>query len=296
MTYRFSMPCAAVVAHMAIGSAIGSIIASAVAGCNATSDDQVTSPSVLGMTATITPAYDDGEQKIYQVKTPVALPYRRPTAAETTALGPQDPYPHFPFLQKSDSLVEIRYTISNLDTTPHNVTLMLDPWNEFVRWVPGLVVGEDDSIPDESGYSKVVLVPAMSRLQGTITSDDVDELATDLATVEYIQAHPPTTSSGDDDDDDAATANLDGLDNHVFDPQNRSNENDPLLVGLIPPVVPGIVGFDLGLRTSEQAQLAVEITVEIQDLNGNRELPYGSSAPPIGEPTTVITPAGSKPL
>ncbi len=286
------MPCAAVVAHVAIGSAI----AAAVAGCNATSDDQVTSPSVLGMTATITPAYDDGEEKIYQVKTPVALPYRRPTAAETAALGPQDPYPHFPFLQKSDSLVEIRYTISNLDTTPHNVTLMLDPWNEFVRWVPGLVVGDDVSIPDESGYSKVVLVPAMSRLQGTITSDDVDELATDLATVEYIQAHPPTASSGDDDDDDAATANLDGLDNHVFDPQNRSNENDPLLVGLIPPVVPGIVGFDLGLRTSEQAQLAVEITVEIQDLNGNRELPYGSSDPPIGEPTTVITPAGSKPL
>jgi hypothetical protein len=268
--------------------------AGVVAGCNATSDDQVTAPSVLGMTATVMPAYNDGEQQIYQVKTPVSLPYRRPTAAETAALGPQDPYPHYPFLQKSDSLVEIRYTISNLDTTPHNVTLMLDPWNEFVRWVPGLVVGEDDSIPDESGYSKVVLVPAMSRLQGTITSDDVDELATDLATVEYIQAHPPTASSGDDDDD--TGANLDGLDNHVFDPQNRSNENDPLLAGLIPAVVPGIVGFDLGLRTSEQAQLAVEITVEIQDLNGNRVLPYGSSASPIGEPATVITPPGSQPL
>ncbi len=273
--------------------AAGAVI---VAGCNATSDDQVTPPSVLGMTATVMPAYNDGEEQIYQVKTPVSLPYRRPTAAETAALGPQDPYPHYPFLQKSDSLVEIRYTISNLDTTPHNVTLMLDPWNEFVRWVPGLVVGEDDSIPDESGYSKVVLVPAMSRLQGTITSDDVDELATDLATVEYIQAHPPSASSGDDDDDDDTGANLDGLDNHVFDPQNRSNENDPLLVGLIPAVVPGIVGFDLGLRTSEQAQLAVEITVEIQDLNGNRVLPFGSSDPPIGEPATVITPPGSKPL
>ena len=289
MTYR--RPSAL---SLGLALAAGAVI---IAGCNATSDDQVTPPAVLGMTATVMPAYNDGEEQIYQVKTPVSLPYRRPTAAELAALGPQDPYPHYPFLQKSDSLVEIRYTISNLDTMPHNVTLMLDPWNEFVRWVPGLVVGEDDSIPDESGYSKVVQVPAMSRLQGTITSDDVDELATDLATVEFIQAHPPTASSGDDDDDDDTTgSNLDGLDNHVFDPQNRSNENDPLLVGLIPAVVPGIVGFDLGLRTSEQAQLAVEITVEIQDLNGNRVLPYGSADPPIGEPTTVITPPGSRPL
>jgi hypothetical protein len=273
------------------------LCAAATAGCDATSDDQVTSPTVLGMTTSLTPAYNDGEQMIFQVKTPVSLPYRRPTAAETAALGPQDPYPHYPFLQKSDSLVEIRYTLSNLDTTAHVVTLMLDPWNEFVRWVPGLVIQEDDSIPDESGYSKVVSVPAMSRLEGTITSDDVDELATDLATVEYIQAHPPADSSGDDDDDDDGNgANIDGLDNHVFDPQNRSNDDDPLLVGLIPKVVPGIVGFDLGLRTTEAAQMAVEITVEIQDLNGNRVLPYGSSEKPIGEPATTITPPGSKPL
>ena len=181
------------------------------------------------MTTTLAPAYDDGEEKIFQVKTAVTLPYRRPTAAESAALGPQDPYPHSPFLQKGDSLVEIRYTLSNLDTTAHVVTLMLDPWNEFVHWVPGLVVQEDDSIPDESGYSKVVSVPALSRLEGTITSDDVDELATDLATVEFLQAHPPATASGDDDDDMADSAALDGLYNHVFDPQNRSNDDDPLL-------------------------------------------------------------------
>ena len=276
--------------------AVAAFTGLAIAGCNATSDDEVTAPSVLGMTASLTPAYDDGEEKIYQVKTPVSLPYRKPTAAESAALGPQDPYPHFPFLQKSDSLVNIRFTISNLDPMDHNVTLMLDPWNEFVRWVPGLVVGEDDAIPDESGYSKVVLVPAMSRLEGTITSDDVDELATDLATVENLQAHPPTASSGDDDDDDDTGANLDGLYNHVFDPQNRSNGDDPLIAGDIPTVIPGIVGFDLGLRTSETAQLAVEITVEIQDLNGNRALPHGSGDPPIGEPTTIITAPGSRAL
>jgi hypothetical protein len=287
-------------ARIAFTAAVSLVVCAAfTAGCNATSDDQVTSPTVLGMTASLTPAYNDGQEMIFQVKTPVALPYRKPTAAETAALGPQDPYPHFPFLQKSDSRVNIRYTISNLDTAPHVVTLMLDPWNEFVRWVPGLVLGDDDSIPDESGYSKVVSVAAMSRLEGTITSDDVDELATDLATVEYIQAHPPASGDGDDDDDTtaaAANAALDGLYNHVFDPQNRSNEDDPLLTGLIPSVVPGIVGFDLGLRTSEPAALAVEITVEIEDLNGNRVLPYGSADKPIGEPMTSITPPGSKAL
>ena len=237
-------------ARVAFTAAVsGAVCAALAAGCNATSDDQVTSPTVLGMTASLAPAYNDGEEMIFQVKTPVALPYRKPTAAETAALGPEDPYPHFPFLQKSDSRVNIRYTLSNLDTTPHVVTLMLDPWNEFVRWVPGLVLGDDDSIPDESGYSKVVSVAAMSRLEGTITSDDVDELATDLATVENIQAHPPASAAGDDDDDDTTDANLDGLYNHVFDPQNRSNEDDPLLTGLIPTVVPGIVGFAHGQRT-----------------------------------------------
>ena len=263
-----------------------SVSAVLLTACTSSGNNQVTSPTVLGMTSTVTPAYDDGEQQIYQVKVPVTLPLRRPTSAEASALKAQDPYPRAPFLLNSDLQIEIRYTVTNLDPTPHNVDLLLDPWNEFVRYVPGLQIDEDDVLPDQSGYDRSILLAPMSRSEGIITSDDMTELAIDLATVEDIQKHPPTDPDAD----------VNGLMNHVFDPQNRSNDGDPLISQYIPKVIAGLTGFDLGLRTVEKANVAVEITIEIVDLNGDRVLPFGSTDSKLGRPGTTITPPGAHPL
>ena len=45
-----------------------------------------------------------------------------------------DPYPRGPWLKESDLHLEIRYTLTNLDDQPHTVLMMIDPWNEFVRY------------------------------------------------------------------------------------------------------------------------------------------------------------------
>ena len=73
-----------------------------------------------------------------------------------------------------------------------------------------------------------------------------------------------------------------------------STDGDPLITRYIPKVIAGLTGFDLGLRTSgEQANVAVEIVVDITDLNGNRVIPTGGSEKPIGEPSRTIEPPAS---
>jgi hypothetical protein len=43
-------------------------------------------------------------------------------------------------------------------------------------------------------------------------------------------------------------------------------------------VIPALVGFNLGLRTTEKANLVLEYTLEIVDSEGNRILEEGSNA------------------
>ena len=260
------------------------LIAAALGACADTDANQVTPPVVLGMTATLAAAYDDGEMKLYQVQLPVPFPVRKPDVAELEGRPPSDPYPRTPFVRASDTRIEVRYTISNLDDQPHTIELMLDPWNEFVRYKPGIVVGAEQSTPNLSGYDHLFKVAALSRLTGTLTNDDMHELAVDLATVQNIVAHPPADP----------TANVNGLMNRVFNIQNRSNVDDPLVTPLIPSLIAGLTGFDLGLRTTEAATIAVEILMDLTDLNGNRITPAGTAAQSIGVPAKVISPPGAR--
>ena len=63
---------------------------------------------------------------------------------------------------------------------------------------------------------------------------------------------------------------VNGMINHAFEIHNRSNDNDKLVKGYIPPTVAGLVGFDLGLRTYDKGNVAIEIVVEVVDVPGNR--------------------------
>jgi len=224
-------------------------------------DEVVVDPVVVGMTNKLAPTYDDGQTRIYQVSVPVRLPIRRPTDAESNALGAAPPFPHAPFLSARDFQIEIRFTLSNLDDQPHSVELLIDPWNEFVRYRPGIqVVNDEAAVPDLSGFDKFFVVPGKSRTTGIVSPDDGIELATDLATAEAILAAPP------------AGANVNGMINHLFNLQNRSSVYDPLISSFIPKVIPAMIGFDLGLRSYEQGNLAVEVVVDVSDMNGNRVL------------------------
>jgi hypothetical protein len=255
-----------------------------VAACQ-TGDAQVTPPVVLGMTSSMPAFYSDAQNTIYQVKLAVPLPMRKPAAAELNSAA-TPPYPRAPFLLESDVRIEIRFTLTNLDDTPHTVELLVDPWNEFVRYRPAIqLIDEENTRVDLSGNDTFHTLGPKERKVGVITPDDTRELAVDLATIENILAHPPdpTVPGG------FSTA---ALINRAVNLQNRSTNGDPILTPFIPAVVAGLVGFDLGLRSSAQANIAVEITVDVTDLKGNRVIVPGDTQAPIGMPSGVVSTTG----
>jgi hypothetical protein len=239
------------------------LAASGAVGCGVESDQQTYDPVPLGMTASDAPFYDDGESTIYQVKRPISIPILPPSELDRTALGtPLPPYARTPWITIEDVRVQVTWTISNLDKAARNVEILLDPWNEFARYVPGFNVGEDETVPDLSGIDLLLRVEGMSRKKGVFTFDDMDEVATDLATVQNIigaNADPATAEEG-----------VNGLVNHAFEIHNRSNDNDLLVKRYIPKTIAGLVGFDIGLRTFEAGNVAIEIIVEVVDHVGNR--------------------------
>jgi len=270
------------------------------AACSNGSADQVTQPVAIGMTSKMAPYYADGEITLFQVQTPVALPVRKPTSADYASLGAAPkgtPYPHAPFLTAQDESVEIHFVLSNLDTVPHNVWLLIDPWNEFVRWVPGVTVVSDEETIPNYGYDKQYVLDPMSRVEGDITPDDVQEIATKLAAVETFLASPQSMSvSGDNSLDPTSICN------NIFDYQNRSNSSPPdlLYTPWIPSVIAGLTGFDLGLRILEDAgagsggNVAVEITMDVQDLNGDRFVPQDTTDPQMGMPSKTLSPPSAR--
>ena len=251
-----------------------------VGACASKGETQVIPPVVLGMLGTAPPTYDDGQMQIYETFLPVPLPLRKPTDAEVLK-GAADPYPRPPFDLAGDTRITARFTLSNLDDKPHTVELLLDPWNEFVRYSPGVVVGDEATTPNFSGIDRFFIIPAKGRVEGILTPDDIVEMAVDLGTVMEIQKRPPAM--------DSAFVGP-ALYNRAFNVQNRSTQPDPLLSPFIPSVTAGIVGFDLGLRTYEPAKLAVEVVLDVEDINGDRVIPAGDDTRRVGRPGTVLSP------
>jgi len=290
--------------------AVAAILAAA--ACSQSSNNQTTAPFDLGMTSTMAAYYSDQELTIYEAQAPVPLPVREPTAADMASLGPTPagtPYPHAPYLTADDESLEVHYIISNIDSTDHTVWMLIDPWNEFVRWNPGVSVVSDEETTPNYGYDLPFLVPALARVEGTITTDDMHEIAIKLASVENLLASPQAMGAGDGgmagdgaaapDDPNATSMAQNAFDataiaNNIMNPQNRSNGNDPLYTPWIPPVIAGLTGFDLGLRCYEAANVAIEITIDVQDLKGNRFVPVDSTQAQIGVPPVTLSPAAAR--
>ncbi len=254
--------------------------------CNA-DDTEVLNPVVLGMLDTITPTYDDGQEQIFQVSREVPLPFRAPKEGERPE-GQQEPYPRRPFHVASDSRITVRFTLSNLDDVQHNVELLIDPWNEFVRYSPGITVVRDEEVlPNFSGIQRNFILPPKSRTEGIFTPDDLVELATDLTVAMALERRPPD-----------AMGDFGGavLFNRAFNIQNRSSEPDPVLRDWMPgnkSTVAAVTGFDLGLRTAEKAKLAVEVVIDVEDLDGERVVKTGDKgddARTVGRPGPRLAP------
>src|SRR5262249_8813106 len=138
-----------------------------VCACSSEHDREALPPVVVGMQETTAPIYDDGEQKIYQVTHEVRMPFRRPKDGERPQ-GDVDPYPDAPFQVASDTRTTVRFTLTNLDDKQHAVELLIDPWNEFVRYEPGLATVDDKVLPNFSGIQRIFILPPKSRTEGII--------------------------------------------------------------------------------------------------------------------------------
>jgi hypothetical protein len=259
----------------------------ALVACAGQTDRQVLPPEVLAMLDTMPPTYDDGLAQLYQVGKEVRLPMRAPRQAERPQ-GLVDPYPRPPFHLVSDTRISLRFTLSNLDDRRSVVELLIDPWNEFVRYHPGVVQRDGEIRPNASGIQRSFVLGPLERVEGIITADDIAELATDLATAMELARNPPA--------DEAYGGPM--LYNRAFDVQNHSSEPDPVLAPYQPAavsggVVAGVIGFDLGLRTASPARVAVEAVIDIEDINGDRvvrEGAQGDDARRLGRPDDELSP------
>jgi hypothetical protein len=273
--------------HFVAASVLPFAGALSLGACASSEDEQVLPPVVLGMTETTPPAFDDGQTKIYQVTQEVRLPLREPLPGERAG-GTVDPYPRAPFHVVRDTRITVRWTVSNLEDKQNVVELLFDPWNEFVRYSPGVNAGGEEAFPNFSGNQRYVILPPLGRVHGILTPDDTLELATDLATCMSLDKQKPPAGSPPDPNNPAAGP---ALWNRAMNTENRSTVTfDPLLARYIPPVVAGLTGFDVGLRSAGPVRVAVELVIDVEDLQGNRVVPFGKDLDTVDPPRTRLVP------
>jgi hypothetical protein len=263
-----------------------------VAGCGDEETHRLP-PLSVALADTVPPVYDDGELTIYEAKTSLMLPIVAPSDAELTALGaePSDPFDREPWVTSDDIELQVTWTLSNLDAVDRSVWVMLDPYNEFGRYEPAIIMTDDEAVRDLSGIDMLFLLPGTSsegqtepRVVGTFTFNDMDELALDFATVFKILKDGAPVDETEDDPRET-------LINYAFNVRNRSY-NSPLLAPYHPVQTPGLVGFDFGVRTSEPANVALEIVVEIRDRRGDRIGRQGQTVRLLERPEIVISAGG----
>jgi hypothetical protein len=271
---------------MAMGCALGA----ATIGCSSGETRQL-EPTSIAMTEDTAPFYNDGELALYQVSADVTLPVRNPSESERQALAqPIVPFDHTPWITPGKVGVQVTWTLANLDEDTHDVEVLVDPWNEFGRYVPGVAIVGDDAVPNLSGYDEIYELPGLgsgrpSRITHVLSYEDMDELATDFATVINIIQNGPMAAEDEEDDPRV------GLVNHTFHVDNRSRK-DPLTDTYIPDAIPALLGFQLSVRTSEPVNVAIEFVVEVVDKDGDRMLDEDSREPALSVPATTYTVGG----
>ena len=267
-------------------------------GCGDQAHEESLPPLQVGMTKEVAPIYDDGELVIYEVKKGVSFPILAPSEQVRGTLNQEqtEPYGRQPWVTIEDLQVQVSWTISNLDEEAHIIEMLVDPWNEFGRYYPGLQLTDADNeefMPNFSGIDKRYIVAGKgagdkSRVHGTYTFADLDEMATDLATVMGIIKTPPPAE--DEEEDPRVT-----YANHAFHTQNRSDD-DPLVRQWVPGTVAGLTGLDLGFRTDEPANAAIEVAIELVDKNGKRlKTEDNDASDPVLPPTEAIITVGTAP-
>ncbi len=298
------------------GPALGSkalagvvLCAAASAGCSDADETRILPPEQVAMDASAPAIFSDGETTLFEVKKAVDFPIIAPEGGMPGAQdGVYEPYGRMPWVSLGDVRIQLTWTLSNLESRRHNVWLLVDPRTEFGRYWPGLTLVDADEgeyEPNRSGYEYYYSLEGKgagekSRRHGTLTYEDMDEVARDFATVMNMIKFPPTTNLGGAPLEEGESP-LAGYVNHAFHFENRS-ERDPLVAEWVPGVFAGLTGVEIGLRTADAGEtpgpdpetpaapkLALEVVVEITDLGTGKVRREGADDLLLAPNETMIT-------
>jgi hypothetical protein len=232
------------------------------------STDRQLGTVTLAISSTTPPALSQGTAMIYQVSVPVPLPLAaRPSPLPNKGAGY---YPGDFWFQSNELQLQLDYVITNLESSPVTVELMCDAWNDFIRYTPQVTVTEEGVDADPSTEDRLIYIPALGRISGTISFDDFERVARVMGALSNPKPAPSMNPY------------------HLLVRQTDIT-TDPLAAPFIPPVVAGLRGFDLSLRDMNGPdRVLVEATLTIRD-HGNHLVPDGSKSP-NGPPSKRYSP------
>lgn len=214
----------------------------------------------VALTSDTPAAVETEDGAIFIVETRVELPVRPPTDTilsdlRSAADGFEVPYNRLPWVMRGDIEVEIDFTLANLDEEEREVAVIVNGFNEFHEYMPGVIVVDDEPTAEFSQWERLYQLERGQRITRTIREEELDEVAVDLATVVNGAENP----------------------NNVVFFENMS-ATDERNREFIPDVVPALMGVRLGLRATEVANVLLEATVRVRDvedmLAADDEEPY----------------------
>lgn len=203
----------------------------------------------VALSADTEAAMETEEGALFIVERRIDLPIQQPAESVLSDLaqgaeGRQLPFSRLPWVERGDVETQIDFVISSLDDEEHDIGVIVNGYNEFHEYVPGVIEIEDEPVPEFSQWERVYTLAAGQRLTGTVREDELDEVAVDLATV--VNGAP-------------SSAEIVYFENHSSD--------DPRAQEFIPSVIPGLAGVRVGLRTLEAAVVVLEVTIRVRDVN-----------------------------
>ncbi len=202
----------------------------------------------FALTDTTPPIAMTDEAALYLIEDRAELPLRPPTdeeLAEMAASAPA-PFPNRPFHVLGDIGIEVDLVLTNLTDERRTVDAIINGFNEFTEYVPSFQIVDRDLLVDFSQWERSVVIEPGEQFVVTVTERELEEVATDLATV----------------------ANGAPNGNEVVYFENQSGDGDPRVDPYIPEVIPGLTGMRFGIRATEASNVVLEASIRLVDYAG----------------------------
>ena len=231
-------------------------------------------PYQVALTASTEAAFASEDGSLFIVEQRIELPVRVPPEValedlrEAASGYPELPFPRMPWVERGDLAIEVDFTLANLDDAERQVAVILNGYNEFHEYMPGVTVIDDEPTADFSQWERLYELAPLSRIEATVREEEFDEAAVDLATV--VNGAPNS--------------------NAVVFFENKSSR-DERNREYVPVVVPGLCGFRIGLRATSAAPVLLEATVRVRDagdrLADEQEEPFRITPEPFAPVVAV---------